>query len=176
MEGVPLDAGTLYGRVDETEIEKGVVSHQNGAAATRLLDRIADGFEHVPQGIPLEAGGAQRMVGIDADEIQRALFQVGTGEGLHVTRMGRVGVQPAFFIHADDDRSDLQQGIGLGIESGRFHIHHHRQKAAETTGDAVFHAGFTHWRFSSRCARRRATEPGSFRCPVDSVVGRSRIP
>ena len=49
----------------------------------------------------------------------------------HVGTGGLAGVEQAVLVHLDRHRSDFQQRIALAVEAAGFHIHHHRQEAAE---------------------------------------------
>src|SRR6185437_10835321 len=140
VERVALVAGTAHRGIDETEIERGVVAHQDRTLAAVVAHGGAHRLEHVLQREALVQGAAQRVVRVDAGDLQRARVEVGAGEGLHVGMRGGLRVQEAVRVHAHGDRGDLQQGIAFGVETAGFHVHDHRQEAAEARGHAARHA------------------------------------
>ncbi|BAO43625.1 hypothetical protein TBH_C0687 [Thiolapillus brandeum] len=129
---VSLDAGSFDRRVEKAQVEKRIVSHQNGAAAVVRLDRLAHGFEYALQGFFLRLGETKGMMGIDTCESQGLWIQIGIGKRLHMNAYGSARNQHTPGVHIDDHGGDFQQCICAGIESAGFHVHYNGQKTAET--------------------------------------------
>jgi len=72
---------------------------------------------------------------VDTGKGERCRIEIGTREGLDVTGEGLLAFQMTRFVHVQGDGGDLQQGIGLGIESRRFHVDGDGQETAKTLGD-----------------------------------------
>ncbi len=109
------------------------------AAAAVAFHRTADRGENGLQGLALRLCAAERVPGVDAIEFQRFGVQVGPLEWLHVTVRQLPGLEAPSVVHLDDHRGDLQQGVASGIETGGFHVHHHRQVAPEALVDGRMH-------------------------------------
>ena len=58
-------------------------------------------------------------------------IEAGALERLHVIVVRGTAPERAVGVHVDEDRRDLEQRIGGGVEAARFHIDRHRQIAAE---------------------------------------------
>jgi len=74
-------------------------------------------------------------------------------ERLHVLAVGGAALQPAFRGDLDQDRGDLEQGVGGRQEAAGLDVHDHRQEAPESIADAcrAGHVG------SPRPSSRQAT-------------------
>ena len=129
MEGVAFDIGAFGCRVQKALIKKAVMPHQHRASAAMLFDCLAHRFEHAFQGRFLGHGTPQRVVRVDAGEIQCRLFDIGPRERVHMKLDASGGAQIALGIHINQDGGNFQQRVGLGIEAPGFHINHYRQKA-----------------------------------------------
>jgi len=103
-----------------------------------LLNRLANGLEYVFQCLFFRLGEAERMVGVDAGEGQGLGVKIGAGERLHMAVNRLTGMKEALFIHIDNDRGNLQQGICSRIESGGFHIDDHGKKSAKAAVDSRY--------------------------------------
>ena len=65
-------------------------------------------------------------------------------------------LQFAVLVHINHYCSDFQQGIGTRVEPAGFHIHHDRQKAAETGGKrgvSISHRGSSQGAHATRSGR-----------------------
>src|SRR5690606_9499690 len=123
-----------HGSIDEAMIEVGIVSHQDGALALVGLDGLANDSEHLIEYFLLRARDAQRMPGIDACELESGLFDVGALEGNDAVEEGLLHAQHALAVEAQDDGGNLQNGVGLAVETTALDVHHYRKVAAETVG------------------------------------------
>ncbi|MNH15924.1 hypothetical protein D3C79_755490 [compost metagenome] len=100
------------------------------------LERLAHATEDVGQGRLFADGHAQRVVELDPGELQGSLFDVGAFERLDAEEIGVFRKQEAFFVHADGDRGDLQQGVGCAVETAGLNIDNYWQVTAKA---------FSHW-------------------------------
>ncbi|MCY1434047.1 hypothetical protein D9M71_500920 [compost metagenome] len=141
VEGIALDAGPVHRGIEEAEVEAGVVADQDGAFAAVGFDRLAQAAEDFRQRVFLAHRHAQRVVQLDPGELQRSLFDVGAFERLDAEEVSVVRIEEALFIHGDGGRRDFQQGVGGGVESAGFHVHHDRQVATEARRHRVARAG-----------------------------------
>jgi hypothetical protein len=76
-------------------------------------------------------GQPERVVEDDAGHFQRLRVDLQALGRHHVGTGGLAGVEQAVLVHLDRHRGDFQQGVALAVEAAGFHIHHHRQEAAE---------------------------------------------
>lgn len=72
---------------------------------------------------------------VDTGKGERRRIEIGAREGLHMPGEGLLTFQLSTFGHAQGNGGNLQQGIGLRVESGRFDIDGDRQETAKTLGD-----------------------------------------
>ena len=84
MKRVAFDITSLHAGIDKPQIKGSIMTHQNGSGATVVLDSLTHRFEDTGQCFPLRMCNAQRMKGIDADEFNRSLFNVGAIERLYI--------------------------------------------------------------------------------------------
>ncbi|KAG0959733.1 hypothetical protein G6F31_011356 [Rhizopus arrhizus] len=131
MERIALVAGTRNGRIDETEVEMGVVADQDRALAAVLLHRGTHRDEDVVQCRFLFLGQPDRVVEDDAGHFQRLRIDLQALGRHHGCAGGLAGVEQAGLVHLDRHGGDFQQRIALAVETAGFHIDHHRQEAAE---------------------------------------------
>ncbi len=154
MEGIALDPAALDRGVQEAEVEKRVVADQDGPVAAVMAHRAAHLPEDTLQRVALGQRGPQRVPGIDAIDLQGGRLHVGALEGLHVVPESLARDEVAVRAGLDEHRGDFQQGVGARVEPAGFHVHHHRQKTAET---ARHHAGPCHFgRREKRVAQDRS--------------------
>ena len=137
VERIALEFGALNGSVEEAEIEAAVVANQNRALAAVGLQRLADATENISQGAFFTYCHAQRVIELDAGEIQCGLFDVGAGKRLNTKEIGVVGEHEALFVHADGGRGNFQQGVGGAVETAGFNIDDYRQVTAKALGHGV---------------------------------------
>src|SRR5690606_37196901 len=88
VEGVALVAAAGDRGIEEVQVEVCVVADQDRALAAVLPDRGAHGGEDVVEGFALGLGEAERMVQVDAGDLQRLRVDVGAGGG-HDVGTGR---------------------------------------------------------------------------------------
>ena len=134
MKRVALDVGALAGGVEKALVEEAVVPDQHRPVAAVRFDRLAHRLEHALEGGQLAHRAAQRVVGVDAGEIQRRLLDIGAGKGVDVEVHTGRRAQVAAGVHVQQYRGDFQQGVVAGVEAPGFNVHHHRQEAAEAQG------------------------------------------
>src|SRR3569832_164712 len=101
--------------------------------------------------------GAEGVKGVDTRKGKRGRFLAGAREGRDVTGEGLVPVQPALIVEPQGDGGDLEQRIGLRIETARLHIHGDGKETTKTMSEgtdgtalrhAPQHTGFgAHWRW-----------------------------
>src|SRR5690606_36424377 len=84
VERVALDVTARGGGLDEIVVEKGIVADQHGAGAVVLLHGVAHALENTAQGFIFLDGAAQRVVRVNAGEIQCRLVDIGAAERLDV--------------------------------------------------------------------------------------------
>lgn len=89
-------------------------------------------LEDLGQRLFFRDSATQRVVGVDAGELQRSLFQVGPFERLDMKVEYLIGNEPALLIHFQGVSRDFEQGIGLGVEPGCFNIDDDGVKTTET--------------------------------------------
>ncbi len=112
MKRVALHVHPRDGGIDEAEVEAGVVPDQHRAFAAIGLEGLAHAAKDVVHRGFFADCHAQRVIELDAGELQRRRFDVGTFERFYAEEIGVFREHEAFFIHADSHRSDFQQGIG----------------------------------------------------------------
>ncbi len=76
MERIALDAAAFDGFVEESEIEVGVVAHEDRTTAVRRTQLLTDNPENPLQGVAFGDGRPQRMVGIDPVHLERLRFDI----------------------------------------------------------------------------------------------------
>jgi hypothetical protein len=124
--------GTVHRRAQEGVIERRVVCHDHGTLAAVLAYGPAHRAEHVRQGLVLVDRKAERVPRIDAREGECLRVQACIRERLHVVEDHRAGHDLAALVHVDDARADLEQGIGLCLETAGLDIDDDGQEAAES--------------------------------------------
>ncbi len=134
MERIALEIVALGCGTDETVIEMRVVRDQDGAFAAGSFHLGADVLEHVLEDFMFRMRNAQRVMRIDASELERRLFQVGARERDYPVEMGIFGHQLAVLVEIDRDGGDFQDGICLRIEAATLDINDYRQETAEAEG------------------------------------------
>jgi uncharacterized protein YbaP (TraB family) len=72
---------------------------------------------------------------VDTGKGERRGIEIGAREGLHMPGESLPTFQLSTIVHVQGNGGNLQQGIGLGVESGSFDIDGDRQKTAKTLGD-----------------------------------------
>src|SRR5690606_39547408 len=87
VEGIAFDVAALHCRIDEAQVEVGIVAHHNSAGAAILLYCPADCLEQVCHHHQLGFGHAVRAVEINAGEIQGGLFNVGPRSEEHTSEL-----------------------------------------------------------------------------------------
>ncbi|MNP18370.1 hypothetical protein D3C76_1108510 [compost metagenome] len=140
MERVALDAGAADRGIQEAEVEAAVVPDQDRPLAAVGLDGLAHAAEDLVERLLLLHRHAQRVVQLDAGELQRGRFDVGAFERFDAEEIGVFRVQEALLVHRGGDRGDLQQGVGGAVEAAGLDVHHYRQVAAETFGHRMARA------------------------------------
>ena len=90
----------------------------------------------LPQGLEFRQRVAQRIVHLDAGNLEGFRVDVGAVEGLDVDRRGLRDGQAAEVVHPHDAGSDFQQGVFLRVEAAGFNIHDDGQKTPEPIGNA----------------------------------------
>ena len=156
MERVALVLRTRDRGVEEIEVEVRVVPDQDRALAMVAADRRAHRREHVVERVLLGFGEAERVVEHDAGDFQRLRVDLGARRGLDVRAGHFAGNEFAGIVEFDRDRGDLQQRVPVPVEAAGFHVHHHRQEAAETLGHRPHGAGCGDGRFGL-CHRRQTS-------------------
>ncbi len=135
MERVALDLGARDGRVEEIQIEVGVVADQDRARAVVLLHRAPYFLEQPGQRFLLRDRRPQRMERIDAGDGQRRRFQLRAGERLDVKAPVFPGREPAVRLQLDQHRCNFQQRIRVRIEAAALDIDHDGHETAEAAGE-----------------------------------------
>lgn len=132
VKGVAFVAGTVDCSIEKAEIEMGVVPNQHGALAAGSAQALSDRSEQLAQGFTLADCLAERVVRLDAVELQRSFFDIGSLKRLDMLHHDHPGHEPTIRVHLDDAHGKLQQGIGGGVEAARFDVDDNRLKAAKT--------------------------------------------
>ncbi len=88
MERIAFDLVAFHCGVEKPQIEKGVVSHQNGALAATLLDRFADRGENLPQRFSFRQGQTERKMRVDAVKVECFLVDIQPRKRFHMAGMG----------------------------------------------------------------------------------------
>ncbi|MNE45714.1 hypothetical protein D3C80_1400130 [compost metagenome] len=156
------------------------MADQDRPLAAIGLQRLAHATEDIGQGRLFADGHAQWVVQLDPGEFQGGLFDIGAFERFDTEEVGVLREQEAFFIHADGDGSDFQQGIGSAVETTGLDIHYNRQVTTKTFRHRVAWATawtflvvvqiFTHAVSSSR--RQRSCSPARSGITVCSPNGK----
>src|SRR5690606_13287702 len=135
MERVALDRVAGHGRVQELQVEEGVVPDENRPVALLLPDLLADLLKQPAQRVRLVERGPQRMVRIDAGDLQRRGLEIRARKRLHeiAPPLGRLEV--AVLVHAHDDGRDLEQRVRRGVETAGLDVDDDRQEASEPLRD-----------------------------------------
>lgn len=126
MKGIAFVSGTFDRCIDKAEIEKGVVSDQDGAFAGAGLYRSADRAKDLIECLAFRQCVAKRVTGIDTVEFERLGIEIGAFERHDMAADGLGRFEIARVVHAQDYRGDFQQRIRLGVESRGLHIDHDR--------------------------------------------------
>lgn len=145
VKGVTFVCRSFNRRIDETEIEEGIVPDQDGAFAATGLDRGPDWPKYVVECRFFRQRFAKGVIGVYPVKSEGLGIQIGSLEWLYMAADGLCRLQVALVIHPQYDSGDFQQCVGLGLESGRFNIDDHRQVATKALADHgvvrfVFHA------------------------------------
>ncbi len=147
MERVALERRPIDRGIEKAKVETAVVPDQDRPLAAIGLERLTDTTEDLAQRLLFTHSHAQRVIQLDAGEIQRRLLDIGPGERFDTEEIGVLRKQQTLLVHADGDRGNFQQGIGGRIEATGLDIHHHRQVATETTGHRRFEAAAVRLQF-----------------------------
>ena len=121
------------------------------APAAVRADRRAHFPEHLLQCLLLGHGEAQRMKRVDAVDFERGRIEPRALEGLHVPGVRRAAPHAAAAIDLDDDRGDLQQRVGAGMEAAGLDVDDDRQVATEAPRGEV--------RVQRHASRQRSFSP-----------------
>jgi hypothetical protein len=135
VEGIALDLGAADRGVQEIQVERRVVADEDGACAFRIAYGSAHLAEDALQRVVLGDGRTQRMVRIDAGDRERGGLEVRSGKGNDVIAVRLTARQGAVRAHLEEYHRDLEERIGLGVESARLQIHDDGQEAAKTRGE-----------------------------------------
>src|SRR5690606_27881156 len=95
--------------------------HRLADVAQDLADRVGFGYGH-----------AQWVIQLDAGELERSRFDIGTGKGFDPEKLSVLRIEKSLLIHPDGHCSDFQQGIGGAVEPTALRTDHDRQEAAKT--------------------------------------------
>ena len=169
VKGIALDGAAFDSGVQEARIEMGVVAHQDGPLAALFLDLAAHQAKDLGERQVFRLRGPKRVVGIDAGEIQRRLFDVGTVKRRHIEAVDGMKPQLATVIHAHKSRGNLQNGVGGRAKAARLQIHDYRQKTAEALLD---HRGAARAAASVSTTCQRSTSPARRGTSSPSARGR----
>ncbi len=131
VKGVALVAGAVDSGVEKAEIEMGIVANQHGAFAAGGSQALADRSKQIAQCFALTNRLSERVVRLDAVELQCRFFNIGALKRLDMLHHDLAGHDPTVGVHLDDAHSKLQQGIGGGIEAASFDVDDNRLKAAK---------------------------------------------
>src|SRR5690554_2725988 len=112
MKGVALDVGALDSRIEEAEVEEGIMANQYRPFATSGFHGLAHMLEDFRQGMAFAYGHTQRMVQLDAGEFQRRRLDISALEGLDPEKMRLVRIHLPIVIHQDWRSGNFQQGVG----------------------------------------------------------------
>src|SRR5688500_3024558 len=143
-------------RVEEAEVERRVVSDQDRALAIVGAHRRTHRPEHEFQCFLLRHGAAQRMVRIDAGDLESPRVEFGPRECLDMGRDDRLRMQETFLVHAHADGRDLEQGMALAVEAAGLDVDDDRQETTKPVRHARGGSGDVHPRgIASRRAAQR---------------------
>src|SRR5262245_58966278 len=107
MKRIALDAAAGDGRVEKREIEARVVTDEDRALAVACAQRGTHLAEDALERIAFRQRRPQRMMWIDAGDLQRRRVEASARKGLYVMPHRRAAAQLAVGMHVDDDGGDL---------------------------------------------------------------------
>ena len=143
MKGVAFVVGAFGQRVDEAEVEGGVVADENRARAFLLFLVGADFVEEALRRFVFVIGRAQRVVGVDAGDFQRFGVDVGAGKGVDVVVDGVGAAKTLVFVEVDQHGGEFEQRVFFGVKAAGLDVNDDRQEAAEALADkGGVHVGF----------------------------------
>ena len=113
-----------------------VVADQDRALAAVLLRTAArTGANTCVERVALGLGVAERVVEVDAGDLQRLRVDLGARRRHDMAAGDLADDQLAVFIEIDRRHRDLEQRVAVPVEAAGFHVDDHRQEAAEAGGE-----------------------------------------
>ena len=135
VEGVALERGAPDRRVQEREVEGGVVPDQHrpraSVVAYRLAHRLSTFRNASRSGLALRSGWS-RTIPLNSSAAGSTLAS-GNGSTWEECTVS-IPHRP-LPVDPEQHHRDLEQGVGGGIEPAGLDIHHHREEAAKTARD-----------------------------------------
>ena len=131
MERIAFVVRAPHGRIEETDVERGIVSDQDRALAIEFAQRAADRPENLVECFLLVDGEAKRVRHVDTRYLQRLRIEQRSLERDHMRGDDRIRMHESVLVHAHDRRGDFEQRMPLTVEPARLDVDDDRQETAE---------------------------------------------